>query len=55
MNNAACFAFYHPQGATVSASDISGAMAGEAQRRYEAAVAGGAKAPQVQAVPLQLV
>ena len=36
-----------PQGATVSASDISSSMAGEAQRRYEAAVAAGAKAPKV--------
>ena len=34
-------------GATVSASDISSAMAGEAQKRYEAAVAGGAKPPKV--------
>jgi hypothetical protein len=31
----------------VSASDISSSMAGEAQRRYEAAVANGAKAPKV--------
>lgn len=31
----------------MSASDISAAMAGEAQRRYEEAVAGGAKAPKV--------
>ncbi|PSC67827.1 magnesium protoporphyrin IX chloroplastic-like [Micractinium conductrix] len=35
------------RGATVSASDISSSMAGEAQRRYEAAVAAGAKAPKV--------
>ena len=35
------------QGAEVSASDISGAMADEAKRRYEAAVAsGGASSPQ---------
>eukprot|EP00887_Chlorella_sp_A99_P005877 scaffold1.g5877.t1 len=34
-------------GAAVSASDISAAMAGEAQRRYDAAVAAGAKAPEV--------
>ena len=33
------------QGATVCASDISDAMAGEAKRRYEAEVAKGAKAP----------
>lgn len=33
------------QGADVSASDISSSMAQEAQRRYEAAVAAGAKAP----------
>lgn len=35
------------RGATVSASDISSSMAGEAQRRYEATIAAGAKAPQV--------
>ena len=35
------------QGAEVNASDISGAMADEAKRRYEAAVAsGGASSPQ---------
>ena len=33
------------RGAAVSASDISAAMAGEAQKRYEAAVAAGAAAP----------
>lgn len=33
------------QGAYVSASDISAAMAQEAQRRYEEAVKEGAKAP----------
>jgi len=33
------------RGATVSASDISEAMSSEAQRRYDAAVAAGAKAP----------
>ena len=33
------------RGAAVSASDISSAMAGEAERRYQAAVASGAKAP----------
>ena len=31
----------------MSASDISSSMAGEAQRRYEATVAAGAKAPKV--------
>lgn len=35
------------RGAAVSASDISSAMAGEAERRFAAAVAGGAKAPAV--------
>ena len=35
------------RGAAVSASDISAAMAGEAERRFGAAVAGGAKAPAV--------
>lgn len=35
------------RGGTVSASDISSAMAGEAKARYEAAVAAGAKAPKV--------
>ncbi len=35
------------QGATVSASDISSAMAGEAARRYDAAVAAGATPPKV--------
>ncbi|KAL4433642.1 hypothetical protein ABPG75_000083 [Micractinium tetrahymenae] len=35
------------RGATVSASDISSSMAGEAQRRYDAAVAAGATAPKV--------
>lgn len=35
------------RGATVSASDISSSMAGEAQRRYEQTVAAGAKAPKV--------
>ena len=35
------------RGAAVSASDISAAMAGEAERRFAAAVAGGAKAPTV--------
>ena len=33
------------RGASVSASDISSAMAGEAERRYTAAVSAGAKAP----------
>ncbi|KAL4450639.1 hypothetical protein ABPG77_000995 [Micractinium sp. CCAP 211/92] len=35
------------RGATVSASDISSAMAGEAARRYDAAVAAGATPPKV--------
>ena len=35
------------RGATVSASDISAAMAGEAARRYEATIAAGAKPPAV--------
>lgn len=35
------------RGATVSASDISSAMAGEAQERYDAEIASGAKAPAV--------
>ncbi len=35
------------QGATVSASDISSSMAGEAQRRYEATIAAGATPPKV--------
>jgi len=35
------------RGASVSASDISAAMAGEAQTRYEAAVAAGARPPKV--------
>lgn len=35
------------RGATVSASDISSAMAGEAKARYEKEVANGAKAPAV--------
>jgi magnesium-protoporphyrin O-methyltransferase len=34
------------RGAAVTASDISAAMVGEARRRYEAEVAGGAAAPQ---------
>lgn len=34
------------QGASVSASDISGAMANEARSRYEALVSDGATAPQ---------
>lgn len=35
------------RGASVSASDISAAMAGEAQERYNAAVAAGQAAPAV--------
>jgi magnesium-protoporphyrin O-methyltransferase len=35
------------QGASVFASDISAAMAGEAQERYNAAVAAGQAAPEV--------
>ena len=37
------------QGATVSASDISSSMAGEAQRRYDATIAAGATPPKVRA------
>ena len=35
------------RGATVSASDISSAMAGEAKARYEKEIENGAKAPAV--------